>query len=85
MLFQDDNHAFYDKGFDVDSVVDTNGAGDAFMAGYIKAILIGYSDEKACKYANAVATVIIQERGSQAATLNHEQVLCIIEENSHDK
>jgi 2-dehydro-3-deoxygluconokinase len=45
-------------------VVDTTGAGDSHLAGYIAARIHGHSPLEAAHFANAVAGVIISQRGS---------------------
>ncbi len=71
--FHNEFESFYEKHFEVDAV-DTNGAGDAFMAGFIRARLHGYDRRESCKYANAVASIIVGEKGSQSETLSPERV-----------
>ena len=44
-------------------VRDTNGAGDAFNAGFIYAKLRGFSDEEACVWGNACASVKVSSWG----------------------
>ncbi len=48
-------------------VVGTAGAGDAHLAGYLAARVAGYPRTDAAEYANAVAGIILSERGSAPA------------------
>lgn len=80
--FQDAHNDFYEEGVEVDSVIDTNGAGDAFMAGFIYAKLQNYSEQEACRYANAVASIVIQEKGSQSDSLSAEAANQIFKEEA---
>lgn len=48
----------------VDKPVDTTGAGDAFAAGLLMAIVRGYELRKALMYGNAVAALKVQRLGS---------------------
>jgi sugar/nucleoside kinase (ribokinase family) len=43
--------------------IDSNGAGDAFAAGVLYGITHGYSNEKACKWGNYMASCVIQNIG----------------------
>ena len=54
--------------------VDTTGAGDAFVAGYIKARLEGKSLRKAIKYALAVAAITTTRLGVRTSLPRTDQV-----------
>lgn len=56
------------------NVVDTTGAGDNFLAGFISALLSGKSVTACCKYACAVAAVSIQSRGASTGVQSKSQV-----------
>jgi 2-dehydro-3-deoxygluconokinase len=49
------------------TVVDTAGAGDAHLAGYLAARISGLGRSEAAAYANKAAAVIVGQRGSAAA------------------
>ncbi|SFP58193.1 2-dehydro-3-deoxygluconokinase [Halolactibacillus halophilus] len=51
------------KGFKVEQVIDTVGAGDGFAAGIIHGYLSGYSWAKSAKYANAIGALQVQYVG----------------------
>ncbi len=54
-------------GYDPESVVDTTGAGDAFLAGAVAALADGASPTETLAFANAVATLTTTESGAMAA------------------
>jgi len=62
-LVMTEDEKFKVPGFDV-RVVDTTGAGDAFDAAFLTAILEGLSMEKAAEFANAVAALKSRGRGA---------------------
>ena len=47
------------------SIVDTNGAGDAFAGGFLSQLVINKSLEECVRVAHWAASIIIQERGCQ--------------------
>ena len=46
-------------------VVDTTGAGDSFVAGFIHALSKGCNLQDCCKYACAVSSVVVEHMGTQ--------------------
>ena len=46
-------------------VVDTTGAGDSFVAGFIHGLSEGYSLQDCCRYACAVSSVVVEHMGTQ--------------------
>lgn len=50
--------------FRVDKVVDTLGAGDCFVAGFIAGLVKGWGLRKACRFANAVGAACVSGRGA---------------------
>ena len=50
--------------FKVEKVVDTLGAGDSFVAGFLAATVSGWNLRKACKFANAVGAACVSAKGS---------------------
>lgn len=54
--------------------VDTTGAGDNFVAGFLTAIRRGDELLEAARYANAVAAISVREMGSSGAVKSLEQV-----------
>ncbi|QRV15407.1 carbohydrate kinase [Haloterrigena salifodinae] len=66
-------------GFDVD-VVDTTGAGDAFVAGVIAALRDGRSLEAALRFAGAVAATATTDAGAMAALPTRGAVEALLED-----
>lgn len=61
-------------GYDVASVVDTTGAGDAFLAGVVAALADGLGPEGTLSFANAVAAEATTSAGAMAALPDRERV-----------
>ena len=59
---------FYSPAFDV-PVVDTTGAGDCFVGGFLAALQRGRTWEEAARFANAVAALAIQRLGAVEGVL----------------
>ncbi|MFN8486810.1 MAG: carbohydrate kinase family protein [Caldilineaceae bacterium] len=55
-------------------VVDTTGAGDNFVAGFVHGLAHGFAPEKALRFASAVAALSIQAVGAGAGLSNLQQV-----------
>ncbi len=64
---------WYHPGYEAD-VVDTTGAGDAFLAGVVAAIADGEGPEETLAFANAVAAVATTADGAMAALPDRETV-----------
>ncbi len=64
--------------------VDTTGAGDNFVAGFLSAVLQGWDFEKCCRYANAVGAISVGKVGSTAGVENGEQVDLFIRRAEND-
>jgi sugar/nucleoside kinase (ribokinase family) len=58
--------------FDV-PVVDTTGAGDCFVAGFLAEWLRGSSFEEAARFANAVGALTVQQVGASTGVLSYEE------------
>ncbi len=54
--------------------VDTSGAGDNFVAGFLTGLSRGWSAPEAARFGNAVAAISIQEFGSNGAIKSFKQV-----------
>lgn len=63
-------------------VFDTTGAGDNFVAGFLTGVNKGWSLEKCGMFANAVASISVQNIGATTAVGSMEQVIEFI--NLHD-
>jgi sugar/nucleoside kinase (ribokinase family) len=58
--------------------VDTNGAGDAFCAGYIAGLLAGQPLPEAVLWGNAWAAVALGGRGATAALSERHQLFGVL-------
>ncbi len=56
-------------------VVDTTGAGDSFVAGFIYGLVNGLDIIDCCKYGNAVASFVVEDVGTLGKLKELEQVL----------
>jgi sugar/nucleoside kinase (ribokinase family) len=70
-VFRDEG-CFHTPAFDV-PVVDTTGAGDCFVAGFLAALARGCSWEDAALYANAVGALSIQRLGGVEGVLTWDE------------
>lgn len=59
--------------------VDTTGAGDNFVAGFLTGVIRGWDLKKCGRFANAVGSLSVQKVGATTAVENIEQVLDYIE------
>ena len=62
-------------------VVDTTGAGDAFMGGLSYALLQGWDHERVGTFANACAALCCTKVGARAMS-KHDEVVAFIQSNS---
>lgn len=60
--------------YECSNVVDTTGAGDNFLAGFISELLRGNSVSGCCRFACGVAAVSIQKQGATTGVQSREQV-----------
>ena len=54
------------------NIIDSIGAGDAALAGWIHGYLLNYSSEKCLKYGHTLAAMILQIKGAELEYLNRE-------------
>ena len=54
-------------------VVDTTGAGDCFVAGFLAALHRGGDYQDAARFANAVGALSVQRLGATTGLLNYEE------------
>lgn len=66
---------FHTPAFVNEQLVDTIGAGDNFVSGFISAILDGLPLEKCARFANAVASISVGSEGSTGGVKSKQQVL----------
>lgn len=71
--FKDKDNEFYLPTYD-GPVVDTTGAGDNFMSGFITGLVRGWDIEKCCRLGNAAGTICVAEIGPNDAIKDFEQV-----------
>lgn len=74
--------AFRSPAFLNENPVDTIGAGDNFVAGFIAALLDKLDMVEAARFANAVAALSVSSIGSTSAIKNKQQVLQFMKESS---
>ncbi|GAL11182.1 hypothetical protein JCM19233_2168 [Vibrio astriarenae] len=55
-------------------IIDTTGAGDGFVSGFLAAIARGYSIFEAVNVANRAGAAVMQQYGSSGAITHFEQV-----------
>jgi sugar/nucleoside kinase (ribokinase family) len=60
-------------------VVDSTGCGDAYCAGFITGLSLGYDLEKACRLGTAAGGLVIQGLGSDAGIVDLESTLRFME------
>lgn len=71
----------YVPAYEVDAV-DTTGAGDSFVAGFITGLVNKWDLLKSGKFANAVGAKCVMEVGSSSGIENKEHILKYMEENA---
>jgi len=54
--------------------VDTTGAGDAFVAGFIKGLLQGFSIEKCAEYGNVIGSLAVEKLGASGHEYKKEEI-----------
>jgi len=64
-------NTFYLKAVQLE-IVDSTGAGDAALAGWIHGFLLNESPEKCLQYGHTLAAIILQIKGAELETLNRE-------------
>lgn len=65
--------AFYTRPYDVE-VVDTTGAGDNFVAGFLTGVLKGWELERCADFANAAGSIAVNKLGPSGAVKSVAQV-----------
>ena len=61
------------------NVVDTSGAGDCFVAGFLRGVLEGWDTEQCARFGNAVASYCIQAIGCTTGVRSMEETLAFVE------
>jgi len=62
-------------------VVDTSGAGDCFVAGFLRGLLEGWDEVRCAKLGNAVASFCIQAIGCTTGVRSWQETLRFLEDN----
>lgn len=75
------NRQDYLPAIPVAQVVDTNGAGDAFCAGFMAGQIFGMSTIESAKMGNAAASIIIQKIGGHTGAPALEDLCAVLIEN----
>jgi ribokinase len=63
------------EGYEIDGVVDSTGAGDAFTAAFASAVLSGLDMKRAARYANVAGAMVATNVGAQSTPLSHQTIL----------
>lgn len=74
---KDSGKGFYFPAYDV-NVVDTTGAGDSFVAGFLTGISKGWDLEKCAEFASAVSAHCIQQVGATTGVPRYDDVVNFI-------
>lgn len=75
----------YAEGFRVSRISDTVGAGDAFAAGVLSALLEGEKIERAVKRGNAMGALVIMSSGDNDAMPTRKQLFDLINDTKEDR
>lgn len=75
--FKDRKREFYLPAYPC-RVVDTTGAGDNFMSGFITGLLHGWDEKTCCRFASAAGAICTSSIGPNTAVTSLEQVLDFI-------
>ena len=63
------------------NAIDTTGAGDSFVAGYITGLVNNWELKKIGRFANAVGAKCVMKVGASSGIENKERILQFMEEN----
>lgn len=74
---KNDNIEFYSKSFNV-NCIDTTGAGDAFVAGFITGLSSGWNIKECAEFANATGAFCVREIGASVGIKSKEEILSFI-------
>ena len=77
------NQGIVGKGFEVD-VLNTLGAGDGFMSGFLRGWLTGGDWETCCTYANATGALVVSRHGCSPASPSWDELSKFISQNNFD-
>lgn len=83
--FIDDKEIVYEKGFKVDKVIDTVGAGDGFAVGIISGLLEELPKNKILERANAIGSIQVQHISDNEGLPTREELEKYIEKNKNKR
>ena len=78
-LFLNKKTEIFQEAYKIKQVVDTTGAGDSYMAGFIKSLHNGESIEKAMKYGSACGAIAVTKLGAVSASPSEDDVKKFLE------
>lgn len=79
--FKDNREEFYLPTYPGD-VVDTTGAGDNFMSGFITGLLHNWEIKDCCRFASAAGTICVSKVGPNTAVESFDQVMSFMKGSS---
>lgn len=78
--FRDRTQEFYLPAYACETI-DTTGAGDNFMSGFITGLLHGWDVRKCCRFASAAGAICASALGPNSAVVSMEQVIRFMSEH----
>jgi len=78
-FIKNDKEEIYVKSFEVDAV-DTTGAGDSFVAGFITGLINGWNMKSCGEFANAVGAHCVTQVGASSGIKSRKEILKFIED-----
>lgn len=82
--FKDGKQEFYLPAYPCNAI-DTTGAGDNFMSGFITGLLQGWDEKKCCKFAGAAGAICASVVGPNSAVTSMEQVMKFMSEHESEE
>ena len=73
-FYKGEQGCFMEPALSVEPVVDTTGAGDNFVSGFIAGLLEGKPVRECCRFGTACSALSIQAAGAAAGVRSREQV-----------
>jgi sugar/nucleoside kinase (ribokinase family) len=70
----DGTQGFWVNAEPIDHVLDTTGAGDGFVSGFLASIARGLPFKQAIAHANRAGAIVVQQYGSTGAIKNYQQI-----------
>jgi sulfofructose kinase len=82
-VFDREGLCFHQPAFQLERVVDTTGAGDAYHGGFLFGITNGYGLEQCARFASALAAMNTMQLGGRSALPSCAEALCFVNERWH--